>query len=226
MSKKNGAVIILLNSRCDKRVQFGRINYSAKLIIINLETINNFRVHNKPSMKNIFVFACAILLCISCNTNPQKNNNSNIADAKDTTAYPYKATYSSDLSMQSNPEIAKKVLTVWKMYENKQMDSMQSYYADTVTYDDANGNHFHGASAGLLALAKKEMEKLDSLRFDISSWESIHSNDKNEDWVNIWCAERSYPKNGMPDTTLMYEQWKVKDGKVYYFNQYRAKLPK
>jgi hypothetical protein len=112
------------------------------------------------------------------------------------------------------------------MYENKEMDSMKSYYADTVIYDDANGNHFQGPSEGLLAIAKEEMAKLDSLRFDISMWESVHANDKNEDWVNIWCKERSYPKNGKPDTTLMHEQWKLKNGKVFYFNQYRAKLAK
>ena len=45
------------------------------------------------------------------------------------------------------------------MYENKQMDSMKPYYADTVTYDDANGNHYYGPSKGLLDIAKKENGK-------------------------------------------------------------------
>ena len=34
------------------------------------------------------------------------------------------------------------------------------------------------------------------------------------------------PKEGHPDTVLMQENWKVKDGLVVYFNQYLAKLPK
>src|SRR3981081_3261925 len=147
-----------------------------------------------------FIFASTIILFASCNTNSKKENVSNAILIKDTTTYPYRAIYSSDLAMQSNPDNAKRVLTVWKMYENKAMDSMKSYYADTVTYDDANGNHFQGSPEGLLAIAKEEMAKLDSLRFDISMWESVHANDKNEDWVNIWCKERSYPKNGKPDT--------------------------
>src|SRR4030081_1973208 len=112
------------------------------------------------------------------------------------------------------------------MFENKQIDAMKPYYADSVTYDDASGNHYYGPAEGLLAIAKNEMQKLDSLRFDISMWESVHSNDKNEDWVNIWSTERSYPKMGKADTVLMFEKWMLRDGRVYYFNQYKAKLPK
>jgi hypothetical protein len=176
-------------------------------------------------MKHLAIIALIIFFSAACNTEVHKENSEHTT-AKDTLVYPYKATFSSDLSMQTDPEIAKKVLTIWKMYEKKEMDSMKPYYADTVTYDDASGNHYYGPTAGLLDIAKKEMDKLDSLRFDISMWESVHSYDKNEDWVNIWCTERGYPKNGKADTTLMYEQWKVKNGRVYYFNQYRAKLPR
>jgi hypothetical protein len=176
------------------------------------------------------IISCLALACylVSCNTNSPEHttNTGNNPNMKDTLAYPFKASYSSNLSMPSNHEYAQRVLIVWKMYENKQMDSMKPYYADTVTYDDANGNHYHGPAEGLLDIAKKEMDKLDSLRFDISMWETVHSNDIDDDWVNIWCKERSYPKKGKPDTTLMHETWKIKDGRVYYFNQYTAKLPK
>jgi len=178
-------------------------------------------------MKNIFLFLLIAFAFIGCNSNPQQTASaSNSSIAKDSLNYPYKAIYSSDLTVPSHPEYAQKVLTVWKMYEKKQMDSMKPYYADTVTYDDANGNHYYGPSTGLLDIAKKEMEKLDSLRFDIDMWESVHSNDKNEDWVNIWCKERAYPKGGKADTSLMFEKWMIKDGRIYYFNQYNAKLPK
>ncbi len=176
-------------------------------------------------MKRIILLAIIISIFISCNTNSPQSTAS-AANAKDTLTYAYTALYSSDLTVPSHPEYAQKVLAVWKMYENKQIDSMKKYYADTVTYDDAQGNHYYGPSAGLLDVAKKEMEKMDSLRFDIDMWESVHSNDKNEDWVNIWCKERAYPKGGKADTSLMFEKWVIKDGKISYFNQYYAKMPK
>jgi hypothetical protein len=178
-------------------------------------------------MKRLFLYTLIAATYLSCNTNSQSNNTtSKIENTTDSSTYPFKAHYSSDLSMSGHSDYAHKVLTVWKMYENNQIDSMKPFYADTVTYDDARGNHYHGPSEGLLQIAKGEMAQLDSLRFDIDMWETVHSNDKNEDWVNIWCKERDYPKTGKADTALMYEQWKIKDGRIYYFNQYFSKLPK
>src|SRR5450432_1299986 len=114
-------------------------------------------------MRKLFTFVFIISFLVSCDTNsPEKSINAG-PGIRDTLSYPYKAIYSSDLVVPSHPENAQKVLTVWKMYENNQIDAMKPYYADTVTYDDANGNHYYGPSGALLELAKKEMEKLDSL---------------------------------------------------------------
>jgi hypothetical protein len=147
-------------------------------------------------------------------------------DLKDTTHYAFTATYSSDLNLATDPAITQEVLHIWKCFETGQIQAMAPYFADTVTYEDAGGMHFHGKSSDLLAYAAKDIADLDSMRFDISMWHSIHVNDKNEDWVNIWSTERRYPKNGSAkaDTFLMQENWKVAGGKVVYFDQYTRKL--
>ena len=139
-------------------------------------------------------------------------------------SYPFKATYSSDVAISSHPEYLQRVLTIWKMFETKRIDAMKQYYADTVTYEDASGYTFHGRSDSLLEFARKDVEGLDSLRFDISMWENVHLNDRNEDWVYIWAAERRYPQNGKADTFLIHEQWKIADGKVSYFNQLKGRV--
>lgn len=140
-------------------------------------------------------------------------------------SYPFKATYSSDVAISTHPEYLQKVLTIWKMFETKRIDAMKQYYADSVTYEDASGYTFHGRSDSLLEFARKDVEGLDSLRFDISMWENVHLNDRNEDWVYIWAAERRYSANGRADTSLIHEQWKIVDGKVSYFNQLKGRLP-
>ena len=177
-------------------------------------------------MKQILFIACISITLLSCNTKSEGDTTGKDTKTTDATTYPYKATYSSDVRVPSDPEIAKMVLTVWKMFENKQIDSLKKYYADTVTYNNSTGFHFYGSSDQLLDYAKKDVESLDSLRFDISMWQSIHINDRNEDWVYIWAAERRYEKNGKADTTLIHEQWKVENNKVSYFNQYTAKPAK
>ncbi len=144
--------------------------------------------------------------------------------AKDTLKYEYKATYSSDIAVPGNAVNAQKVLQVWKMFETANIQAMKPYFADTVSYNDAHGMHFFGPTDKLLAYAKTDIDGLDSMRFDIVVWQSAHINDKNEDWVNIWSRERRYGKNGAKaDTLLMQENWKVKDGKIIYFDQYLAR---
>jgi hypothetical protein len=172
-------------------------------------------------MKKLFLLTFIGTTLAACNTktNPGTAN----TPVKDTLTYAYKATYSSDITVPGNPVIAKKVLQVWKMFETAQIQAMKPYFADTVKYDDASGMHFYGPTDKLLAYAKKDIDGLDSMRFDITMWQSAHLNDKNEDWVNIWSRERRYPKNGKADTVLMQENWQVKSGKIISFDQYVAK---
>ncbi len=172
-------------------------------------------------MKRLSLLASIVALLAACNTktNPGTAN----TPAKDTLTYAYKATYSSDITVPGNPVIAQKVLQVWKMFETAQIQAMKPYFADSVKYDDASGMHFYGPTDKLLAYAKKDIDGLDSMRFDITVWQSAHLNDKNEDWVNIWSRERRYPKNGQADTVLMQENWQVKNGKIISFDQYVAK---
>ena len=177
-------------------------------------------------MKQILFIASISISLLSCNTKKDIDAAEKNTKTPDTAIYAYKATYSSDVSIPSDPRIAQMVLTVWKMFENKQIDSLKKYYADTVTYDNSTGFHFHGSSDELLNYAKKDVESLDSLRFDISMWQSLHVNDRNEDWIYIWAAERRYEKNGKADTTLIHEQWKIENNKISYFNQYTAKPAK
>jgi len=176
----------------------------------------------KIKLSVVTLIAILLFSCTSKN-NAEANASDNADNKKDTFSYPYKATYSSDATVPSHPDYAQEVLTVWKNFESNRIDSIKKYFADTMTYENAEGMRFHGSSNDLLNLARKDIENLDSLRFDISMWQSLHVNNKNEDWVYIWAAERRYDKKGGADTTLIHEQWKIKDNKIIFFNQYKAK---
>jgi hypothetical protein len=176
-------------------------------------------------MNKTFILVLITAALFSCNTatNPETVTVP-ATPAKDTLTYEYKATYSSNITVPGNPVNAQKVLQVWKMFESANIQAMKPYFADSVKYNDAHGMHFFGPTDKLLSYAKSDIEGLDSMRFDIVTWQSAHVNDKDEDWVNIWSRERRYGKHGgKADTVLMQENWKVKDGKVIYFDQYLAK---
>jgi hypothetical protein len=171
-------------------------------------------------MKKLSLLTIIVTALFACNS----KTNTGDAPVKDTLKYAYKATYSSDITVPGNPINAQKVLQVWRMFETGDIKGMKPYYADTVTYNAADGAHFHGPIDKLLAYAKQDVDGLDSMRFDIVMWQSAHINDKDEDWVNIWSRERRYPKKGgKADTVLMQENWQVKGGKIISFDQYLAK---
>lgn len=175
-------------------------------------------------MRKISTTLCCWMLFVACNSKNSSETTTSADATIDTLSYAYKAIYSSDITVPSKPEIGKMVLTIWKMFENKQIDSLKRYYADSVTYENYEGYRFHGPTDSLLSYARRDVQGLDSLRFDISMWQSLHLNDRNEDWVYIWATERRYDKGGKADTSLIHEQWKVEGGKVSYFNQYVKKL--
>jgi len=170
-----------------------------------------------PKLISILLVVAVLSACSPTASSPS-------APAKDTLKYAYKAIHSSDVTVPGNPVNAQKVLQVWKMFETGDIKGMRPYFADTVTYNAADGMHFHGPVDKLLAYAKQDIDGLDSMRFDMILWQSAHVNDKNEDWVNIWAQERRYPKKGgKADTVEMQENWQVKGGKVVGFDQYTAK---
>jgi hypothetical protein len=177
-----------------------------------------------PASAFFLLVACFLLsACTSGDAKTDGSTKNTGSAPKDTLTYAYHALYSSDITVPGDPVIAQKVLTVWKMFETAQIREMKPYFADSVRYDDASGMHFYGPTDSLLAFAKSDIDALDSMRFDIIMWQSAHVNDRNEDMVNIWSRERRYSRNGKADTVLMQENWKVRNGKVFAFDQYVAK---
>jgi hypothetical protein len=177
-------------------------------------------------IKSIFFVSAAVIVfsCTSVTTQDALPVPAVAVQPKDTLTYAYKAIYSSNITVPGDPVNAQKVLQVWKMFETAKIEDMKPYFADSVKYDDAHSMHFYGPTEKLLAIAKTDIDGLDSMRFDIFAWQSAHVNDKNEDWVNIWSRERRYGKNGgKADTVLMQENWRLKNGKVVSFDQYLAK---
>ena len=107
-----------------------------------------------------------------------------------------------------------------------QIDSLDPYFADSVVYQDATGMNFHGPKQKLFEFAKKDVESLDSLRFDINAWQSIHVNDKNDDWVDIWAVERVYQEKKEKQIHPGYRKiGKLKMGRLFISTSSRQDQP-
>ncbi len=116
-------------------------------------------------MNSSLTILCGFMFMISCGSKNNSEAAANADQTSDTLTYAYKATYSSDVTVPSKPEIGQMVLNVWRMFENKQIDSLKKYYADTVIYENSDGYYFHGPVDSLLNFARADVKALDSLAF-------------------------------------------------------------
>jgi hypothetical protein len=179
-------------------------------------------------VKEVAFVALFLLFLISCALHDDNIRKVGTAHARalDNMNFPYKPSYSSDISVSDRSDYVLLTLRAWKLFEEKQFDSLFSFFADSVSYQDPDGISFHGPKEKLIEDIKKDAETLDSIRFDLISWLPSHINDKDEDWVSIWAVERIYPKIGKADTTWIQENWQIKKGKLAFFNQFRARPAK
>lgn len=156
----------------------------------------------------------------SCSNNaPETPAADSTVAAAPSIVMPYEATYSSDFSM-GKPELVKVVLDMYKAVEENRMEDLGKYYADSVIrYNFAQKQ---------IVLTRDEMVKLATdFRAQFKEFSetplaftSLHSNDRNEDWVITWIKEKVVYNNGKVDSTTYQENWRFRDGKIYMVDSY------
>lgn len=169
-------------------------------------------------MKNLLLVYTAVSL-IACN---QHHTDKRTA-AKDNIIYPFRAAYSSNLQVGSDPENAKRMMQVWKFMEQGKPDSVRNIFADTLIFESAEGARYITPADSLVRQMKLYSMAIDSVRYDVNVWQTTHFPDTNDDWVNIWAIQRTYPKSGKPDTVKIQENWRMKKGRCVFINQYKAR---
>src|SRR5882724_6895942 len=102
-------------------------------------------------MKKLLLAAATCCLLMACNSSSSDAVKTAPAEtdaiAKDTTVYPFTASYTSDVTAPGRRDYLKTVLTIWKMFERNDIDGMKPYFADSITYEDASGMRYQGSSA-------------------------------------------------------------------------------
>src|SRR6185295_2251900 len=136
---------------------------------------------------------------------------------------PYAVSYSSQFEI-GDPENAKKILGLWKDWDNNTLDNGRDLFADTVTMQFAEGNTMKGPRDSILAGAKGFRGTFASVTSSVDAVTSLKSVDKGDSWVNIWGKEVTVDKKGKKDSLQLQENWMLnKDGKIAWMIQYKSK---
>jgi len=172
-------------------------------------------------MKKILYLFTVVALFAAC-----RNETKTTATGKDSVVMPYKASYSSSFVISDSTKNAQAVLQSLKDWEDNKLANAPAYFADTVTMDFWDGNSFKGTRDSLVKLGQKIRDSLSSSKIKIVAYVSLHSTDKNEDWVNVWYKQTDTYKNGKVDSSFFQDDNKMVKGKIVFVGDKRQPLTK
>ena len=124
-----------------------------------------------------------------------------------------------------NPEYAKKVLELWKDWDDNTFDK-HDYFADTVTMYLPDGMVVKGKAENL-AGAKKYRGDMKSAVSVVHACVSLYNVVDKDEAVCIWGTETDTWPDGKVETRDLHEVWWFnKDGKVSGMRQWASKFGK
>lgn len=139
--------------------------------------------------------------------------------SSDTAVYfPYAPTYSR--LEQGKPELAKKVMDVWRAFETGNLSTTANNFAAHVTLVFP-GRILDGSRDSVLQLYQQWRDEYSGVQTYVDSWMPAYATDKNEDLVFMWGRQTKLAKNGRKEFVVLHEMWRFdKQGKITKMEQY------
>lgn len=167
-------------------------------------------------MKKFSSLMLIALLFAAC----QSKESSGTDTAKaDTTKYPYTLKKVSNWEMNSDTKNLMAATTLIKTFENLDTANMSKVLADSVWFM-LDGYKFKGTKPQFLKEIQMEFGKMKSFKIQMEDMESVISKDKSEEWVSLWYHQVSSTKDGKSDTVSLFNDIKLKNGKVEGLSEY------
>ena len=168
------------------------------------------------------LFIALIALAASCNTpsnEPAKVAEETAAPVKHD--YGVKFKYSSDVGF-GDVTYADKVVSLWKHFDANTLDSVKSYFADSVE-SDLPGFNGKFSRDSMMTMVKADRARLSSCVSEFEAIVPLKASDKDENVLSVWGNETVTAK-GKKSSRDINEIWVFnKDGKVSFIRQYELK---
>ncbi len=180
-------------------------------------------------MRKITFLFSVVLLITSCSN--EKKEEAPAAEVKEVAApppppvdLPYKATYSSDWSI-GDPKYTKIALDFYKRLEQDSITGTGDFFEDSIQFRAFDNRILMVSKEELVKRVKDFRAGFKSLNEEFTAFTCLHSNDQNEDWVSLWIFEKAVRTNGKADSTRYQENWRFRNGKVYYVADFARYKP-
>jgi len=169
-----------------------------------------------------FLLVAAGMIFASCqNGGSTKTEADNNTAANTKIDYPYTIKHPDnwETGSQQNTLIALSALKAW---ENRNMDESLKYFADSVDV------RFDGitkkVSKDTLRAIITPDKPAKNIVIKLDDWQSSISKDKQDEWVSLWYTQYIENTDGSKDSIDVYNDIKLKEGKIIGLDEYRRKL--
>jgi len=181
-------------------------------------------------MKKIFAITLSVFL-ISCTGNNEKQTEAMagssepaVESKKPLPEFAYPVAMANWNMGDAND--TKTVLDVYKAWEEKDSAVFAASFADSASMDmpDARRLTFTRGNAYKKLYAARN--QYNSITNKIVSAYALHNEENNADWVMVMVYNKWTYKNGVKDSALYWDNWRLKDGKIVYLNSLEQAPPK
>lgn len=169
--------------------------------------------------------ALALVLLFACNTpsnevvQPPAPETGSAPSAHN---YGVSFSYGADFALE-DASYAEKVIKVWRHYDANTMDSVRTYFADTV-FNDLPGFTGKLQADSLLAIIKAERSAVDTIASSFDAILPAREKGKGEVVVAVWGVEKTTAKSGRQSRRDLQELWGFnKEGKISWIKQFELK---
>ena len=158
-------------------------------------------------------------------TSTETNTETTTKQTATTTNLPY--TKNSKYNWEFNPDQKNEaiVLNVFKAMEQLDHQTIGKFTADSIV-SNIDGVKFKGTREQIMQLNKDFFATLKTLNVVPTDWRSVISKDKSEEWVSVWFTQHWEDQKGQHDSVNVFNDIKLKDGKITAWNEYLQHFPK
>jgi len=167
-------------------------------------------------MKKFSSLMLIALLFVACQNKEAKTTSTEPADS---TKYPYAIKNAQTWEMNNDSKNALTAMTLIKTFENLDTAGMSKILTDSVWFN-LDGYKFKGTKTQFLNEIQAEFAKMSGFKIEMEDMESVINKDKSEEWVSLWYTQVSTTKDGKSDTVRLFNDIKLKDGKVSGLSEY------
>jgi len=179
-------------------------------------------------MKKLFYLALTVLI-FSCQDEKKEPETSTATEATAETPKPLpEFAYPVDRAnwKMGDPANTKLILDMYKAWDAKDATAVAGFFADSANMDMPDGRRLALKKDNVYEKFAKARSQYTNTSNQIVSAMALHNDDHNDDWVQIMTYNKWAYQDGVKDSMLYFDNWRLKDGKIIYLNSLQQKPPK